>query len=254
MMKGSEASSDTVVNSDEAIETGPAAAAPPAPADSNAREGGSPVIAPEARSVPLLDTDDYARQLETPFVEAFGTAPTFYVRAPGKMHPALQQLAAAPSVLHPGRVNLIGEHVDYSGYGVLPMALELAVRMAVAVAEDGNESTGGVIKLANTDARFPTREVSADPQAAVGGASGHDWSGYFQCGYKLCCSSDSISVAVNSTSFAMWLLHHALLQQGVFDHARTEQLLSDEVLAKGLPGLRVLVVGDVPPGGGLSSS
>eukprot|EP00953_Heterococcus_sp_UTEX-ZZ885_P006846 4182-Heterococcus_DN1.PRE.1 len=82
MMKGSEASSDTVVNSDEAIETGPAAAAPPAPADSNAREGGSPVIAPEARSVPLLDTDDYARQLETPFVEAFGTAPTFYVRAP----------------------------------------------------------------------------------------------------------------------------------------------------------------------------
>jgi hypothetical protein len=65
------------------------------------------------------------------------------------------------------------------------MALELAVRMAVAVAEDGNESTG-VIKLANTDAaRFPTREVSADPLAAVGGASGHDWSGYFQCGYKV---------------------------------------------------------------------
>jgi hypothetical protein len=55
-------------------------------------------------------------------------------------------------------------------------------------------------------------------------------------------------------AYTLWLLHHALLQQGVFDHARTEQLLSDEVLAKGLPGLRVLVVGDVPPGGGLSSS
>jgi hypothetical protein len=104
MMKGSEASSDTVVNSDEAIETGPAAAAPPAPTDSNGGEGGSPVIAPEARSVPLLDTDDYARQLETPFVEAFGTAPTFYVRAPGKPHPSLQQPAAALSVLRPGQL------------------------------------------------------------------------------------------------------------------------------------------------------
>jgi hypothetical protein len=103
LTKSSEASSDTVVNSDEAIETGPAAAAPPAPAASNGSEGSNPVIAPESRSVPLLDTDDYARQLEGPFVEAFGTAPTFYVRAPGKTHPSLQQLAA-PCVLHPGQL------------------------------------------------------------------------------------------------------------------------------------------------------
>jgi hypothetical protein len=85
MTKQSEAHSDvTVVNSDEAIETGPAAAAPPAPADGNGHEGDSAVIAPEAKGVPLLDADDYARQLEAPFLEAFDTAPTFYVRAPGK--------------------------------------------------------------------------------------------------------------------------------------------------------------------------
>lgn len=39
------------------------------------------------------------------FEAKYGFAPSFVARAPG-------------------RVNLIGEHVDYSGYAVLPMAIE----------------------------------------------------------------------------------------------------------------------------------
>ena len=36
----------------------------------------------------------------------------------------------------PGRVNLIGEHTDYNGLPVFPMALEKAVMLVVAPRED----------------------------------------------------------------------------------------------------------------------
>ena len=39
------------------------------------------------------------------FKEKFGCSPDFVARAPG-------------------RVNIIGEHIDYEGYGVLPAAIE----------------------------------------------------------------------------------------------------------------------------------
>ncbi|GIW40898.1 MAG: hypothetical protein KatS3mg076_1475 [Candidatus Binatia bacterium] len=51
----------------------------------------------------------------------------------------------------PGRVNLIGEHTDYNGFPVLPMAIE----RSVLVAASGREKSR--VELANADPSFPPR-------------------------------------------------------------------------------------------------
>lgn len=69
--------------------------------------------------------DPTTEKLAGTFVERFGQKPEFVVKAPG-------------------RVNLIGEHVDYSGYGVLPMALSQCVWAAASV-----DSNSKLLQLAN---------------------------------------------------------------------------------------------------------
>ena len=58
----------------------------------------------------------------------------------------------------PGRVNIIGEHIDYCGYGVLPMAIEPSILVAVAAYSDK------IIHLANSDEeKYPSYELSVEP-------------------------------------------------------------------------------------------
>lgn len=49
----------------------------------------------------------------------------------------------------PGRVNLIGEHVDYNGLPVLPIAIDREIRAAFAARKDGK------VQLRSLDAGFP---------------------------------------------------------------------------------------------------
>ncbi|MBL8861932.1 MAG: galactokinase [Planctomycetes bacterium] len=71
----------------------------------------------------------------------------------------------------PGRVNLIGEHIDYCGLAVLPMAIERAVRIAFVARPDAR------VRLVNADgARFGPREF--DLSTAIDPAPRGDWSNY----------------------------------------------------------------------------
>ncbi|MQA35036.1 galactokinase [Modestobacter roseus] len=69
----------------------------------------------------------------------------------------------------PGRVNLIGEHVDYNGGRCLPMALTRVTAAAVRRRDDD------VVRLASTDPEAPVFEGSLD---ALGPGQVSGWAGY----------------------------------------------------------------------------
>jgi N-acetylgalactosamine kinase len=62
---------------------------------------------------------------------------------------------AVTVVRAPGRVNLIGEHTDYNGYPVLPMAIDRDILVALGPTEDGS------IEIANVDPKFGARSFAA---------------------------------------------------------------------------------------------
>lgn len=70
----------------------------------------------------------------------------------------------------PGRVNLIGEHIDYHGLPVLPMALQRGIRIEFAARRDD------VVVLRNADPRFGERRFTVAPDLAPGPPG--DWGNY----------------------------------------------------------------------------
>lgn len=72
------------------------------------------------------------------FRRSYGRRPVFIARAPG-------------------RVNLIGEHIDYNGLSVLPMAIQRAVRLAVEPRPDG------VVRVRNARADYGERSFRLAP-------------------------------------------------------------------------------------------
>ena len=67
-------------------------------------------------------------------------------------------LEADRLVRAPGRVNLIGEHVDYAGLPVFPMALQYAVHVAVQPRDDR------LVRVATSDPGYEAREFELGPE------------------------------------------------------------------------------------------
>ncbi len=79
----------------------------------------------------------------------------------------------------PGRVNLIGEHTDYNGLPVLPMALQRSVSILFAERDDAT------VRLANLDRQFPacSFELSDDIEPDAPGA----WANYVKAAAQALC-------------------------------------------------------------------
>lgn len=136
------------------------------------------------------------------FGKLYGYAPDFIARSPG-------------------RVNIIGEHIDYNLYDVLPTAVSVDVLIAVKVIQPQGPAT--VVKISNVNSdKFPSREfeVPRDTDIEID-SSKHEWVNYFKAG---------------------------LLDALKFLRSRSDKLSFVPA------SLEVLVDGNVPPGGGISSS
>ncbi|KAK4755533.1 hypothetical protein SAY87_009290 [Trapa incisa] len=132
------------------------------------------------------------------FLQVFGYPPDVFARSPG-------------------RVNLIGEHIDYEGYSVLPMAIRQDTIVAIRKQRVGEDQKS--LRIANVSDKYPMCTYSADPDQEVD-LKNHKWGHYFICGYK-----------------------------GFYECVKLKGLDIGEPV-----GLDVLVDGIVPTGSGLSSS
>lgn len=99
-------------------------------------------------------------QLKALFVDAFNRNPSFFVRCSG-------------------RVNIIGEHVDYCGYPVLPMAIEQTILLAMAPSEDN------LVYLKNVDPKYKSFKCNINTFSIdLLDSTGPEWYKYFLCGVK----------------------------------------------------------------------
>jgi N-acetylgalactosamine kinase len=100
-----------------------------------------------------MDVSEQANGLADRFAAKFGgRRPAWIIRAPG-------------------RINLIGEHTDYNGFPVLPMAIDRAIRMAIAPRNDATAELKDVHESRYEDRQF---EVSDSIPPSPAG----DWGNY----------------------------------------------------------------------------
>jgi galactokinase len=84
----------------------------------------------------------------------------------------------------PGRVNIIGEHIDYSLYSVLPMAITADAILAASSAPSASSSSSFRVRISNLqDAKFPAADFSVPVDGAPEiDSAKFDWVNYFKSG------------------------------------------------------------------------
>ncbi|KAG9084320.1 galactokinase [Ceratobasidium sp. UAMH 11750] len=163
------------------------------------------------------------------FEKRFGHKPTRIVRAPG-------------------RVNLIGEHIDYALFGVFPAAVERDILIACGPREDS--TTNSTIHAQNLDGRYKDEAFKAErrPVRLGGGHGRHAMGQTVEAALEERRAQPIEWHLGIDTSSLRWESYVKAGYYGVLNKFFTTP-------ADGNPlGFDMLVTGTVPAGSGLSSS
>eukprot|EP00834_Sanchytrium_tribonematis_P004607 NODE_237_length_11991_cov_1.642899.p3 type:complete len:459 gc:universal NODE_237_length_11991_cov_1.642899:4840-6216(+) len=98
-------------------------------------------------------------EIQSKFKQAYNQSPQFGIRAPG-------------------RINLIGEHIDYSGFGVLPMAINKDIIMLMSYEYHPSELN---IHFTNTNPQYPPFSISNNFEI---NQNELNWSNYVKAGIR----------------------------------------------------------------------
>ena len=122
-------------------------------------------------------------------------------------------------------MNLIGEHIDYEGYSVLPMAISLDTLVAVRARSEAQIHVANISTEVdeNGNLKYETGVIPIDPRAEVPRGS---WLSYVHAAYK------------------------GVLEYFLWKHRDNKK----EILWPRQKGMSLLIDGRVPQGSGLSSS
>ncbi|KAG5644181.1 hypothetical protein DXG03_009022 [Asterophora parasitica] len=164
------------------------------------------------------------------FQRRFGRKPAYIVRAPG-------------------RVNLIGEHIDYALFGVLPAAIERDILIACAPrpipdflpSEETHHAPGSVI-AENLHSKYPRQVFAPTKRTSQSEGVG---------GEKVPVEGWHLDI---NTKELRWESYVKAGYYGVLNHYFTTSASSSTKPAEPPIPVDLLVTGSVPAGSGLSSS
>jgi len=112
----------------------------------------------EVKNIEQGSLEGRSKILYDEFHRAYGSSPTVIIRVPG-------------------RVNIIGEHIDYCGYAVHPMAIDQDMLVAVKTTDDNG------LSLKNLDPKYEDYHLDSLENIQIPNNK-PSWWGYFLCGLK----------------------------------------------------------------------
>ncbi|MBW0491128.1 hypothetical protein O181_030843 [Austropuccinia psidii MF-1] len=115
----------------------------------------------------------------------------------------------------PGRVNIIGEHIDYCGFSVLPAAIEPDILIAASASYSSNPSTDQLVqvKALNLNPIYPELCFSYKPSSKLELANG-GWPDYLKSAFNIALDHLQASSSLMRIPTSIKFLVHGTLPAG----------------------------------------